>query len=128
MRVTQRLAYQNGASDPESAWSALEADLAAIQKALNAVSFGTPEDGAIAEQFAGRWLVYTTNAVADTDDVVRHRLGRTPIGFFQVERPLRTGETPNSGFVYWGTGPSATPEQVTLRCSGASKVVYILLF
>ena len=127
MRVTQKVSFQNGADDPRGAWSALEEVLRGLHAALNAIDFGTLENHAVAGNLAARVLEYTTNSAANTDDVVRHQLGRTPKWFLQLDKPLRTGETPNAGLLYWGTGPSATETHVTLRCTVASKPVRVLL-
>lgn len=129
MRVSQKVSLAGGDAEPARAWSAADQTVGDLFRAVNSISVGrTIEDGARAENFDGVWLVYTTNAVADTDDVKRHKLGRPPVGFLPVERPNRTGETPNSGQIYWGTGPSSNDQTVTLRCTVASKRAYVLLF
>lgn len=128
MNVTQKVFLAGGDKDVERAFSAADQILADLFRVINALDFGTIEDGAPAANFNGRWLLYTTNGVANTDDTKRHKLGRVPVSFLQFERPNKTGETPNSGQVYWGTGPSATDLTVTLRCTVASKQVYVLIF
>lgn len=125
MNITKRAHLAKGG---DQSWSILDNLLDSIYQAINSIDIGDIEDGAPAANINGRWLVYTTNAVANTDDVKRHRLGRTPKTFLQFERPNKTGETPNAGQLYWGTGPSATDDKVTLRCTTASKQVYVLLF
>lgn len=126
-RIGAAPSVQRGAKDPQ-AWETLEKSLQDVYRTLNAIGYGDPADGDVVGNHDAVWLVYTTNAVANTDDTRRHRLRRVPVGFIQVERPNRTGETPNSGQLYWGTGPSSNVDSVTLRCTTASKAVYAILF
>jgi len=132
VKVTQKVSLTGGEKEPARAFSAADQILADLFRAVNGISVGTPSDGQRAENLDAVWLVYTTNGVANTDDIKRHKLGRVPVGFFQAERPNRVADTPNSGQVYFGAAtaaqPSATSDQVTLRCTTASKQVYVLLF
>lgn len=121
-RITKRASFRTLGYD----WSLLDQVLDDIFQAINSVDPATPVDGDVTGQFNGRWIIYTSNAVANTDDTIRHRLGRVPKLLFNVELPVVTGGSPNSGRVYFGS-VAPTSQQVTLRCTVASKRACVLL-
>jgi hypothetical protein len=46
---------------------------------------GTPRDGARSEQIDGRYLSFESDGVG-VAKAIPHRLGRTPVGFFEVAK------------------------------------------
>lgn len=114
-------------SDVARSFQVLDQMLEDLFRAVNAVDLGTAANQAVPGQLSGRYLVYTSNAVADTDDTVRHTLGRVPVGMLNVEVPILPGATPNSGRVYWGSA-LPTDKVVTLRCTTASKRAAVIIW
>ena len=123
MKVTKRAHLQNGG---DGAWAVLDDLLDSLFQAVNSISFGSPGNAIVPPNIDGRYLEYTTNSAADTNDTLNHQLGRVPVGILQLEVALRSDETPNAGRVYWGS-IAATDTTITLRCTAASKRVCVLL-
>ncbi len=84
------------------------------------VSMGTGVAGSLAGVLNGVYVTYTSNASANTADVVPHLLGRTPVGYFEVR-------SSNAGFIYDG-GVAFTATNLSLKCSTASNTVTLLVF
>lgn len=76
-------------------------------------------DGTDPDNLIGKWLTYTTNAIADTEDTLTHDLGMVPVGFIVMEPP-------NGGFIYKGT-TAWTTSQIFLKCSAANKTAKIFV-
>ena|SRR5688572_18289930 len=80
------------------------------------LSFGT---SAAPDNIAGKWMLYTTNAVADTEDEIEHNLGVIPTGFIQMIPP-------EAGFIT--RGPTAwTTTAIYLKCSEADQTATLFL-
>ena len=66
------------------------------------------------------WVVYTSNASADTEDTVAHNLGRIPLGIF-------VGIPDKSSVIY--SGPTTwTATNLFLRASAATTITNLLVF
>lgn len=101
----------------EGVISRLEEILAETSRAANGgLGFG---DGLDMDNLIGKWMTYTTNAVADTEDTLAHNLAAVPIGFLLMLPP-------KAGFIY--RGPTAwTASNLYLKCSAASQTVTIFV-
>ena len=81
---------------------------------------GTITSGQRAHNIDGVWLVYTSNAVADTEDAVTHALGRTPAGFYQG--------IPNKAGVAYLSVTNPTKTTIYLKANIAALTVNLFLF
>lgn len=130
MKLVKLITLHDVPGDSAQAFAELDAFLDDVARGFGLMRFGTPPATVgktqLCENFDGVLVVYRTNSVANTDDVVNHGLERTPVLLQNIEMPVRTGETPNSGRVYFGaTAPNS--RQVTLRCTGTSKLACVFL-
>ncbi len=57
-----------------------------VNLSQNRIRFGTGSDGADGENVSGSFKVFTSNAVADTEETIAHGLGAVPIGFIVINR------------------------------------------
>lgn len=85
----------------------------------------TSRDGAIqdddkAGNLSAVYVVFTSNAVANTQDTVAHNLGRTPVGYIPVKQD-------KSAVLYDGT-TAFTSSNLYLRSSAATVAWTILVF
>lgn len=119
--------YDNSFDALARAIRQLSEDLDLLFDAINSVDLRSPQNAKVPANVDGRYLIYTSNGVADTDDTLNHQLGRKPEGFIQIEVPVQPGSTPAAGQVYYGSVAS-TDSQITLRCTTASRRCVILLF
>lgn len=88
-----------------------------ITTALNGgLGFG---DGTSIDNIAGKWVEYTTNAIANTEDAVTHDLGVIPAGFIVMVPPV-------SGVVNKGT-TAWTTTTIYLKCSAADQTATLFL-
>jgi hypothetical protein len=78
------------------------------------LSFG---DGVDHDNILGKWVPYTTNAVADTEDELTHNLGTVPVCLFIMKPPA-------SGTINLGPTPWTT-SKAYLKCSAASQTALI---
>jgi len=76
-------------------------------------------NGTDKDNIAGKWVTYTTNAVANTEDTVAHNLGVVPVGFI-VMIPPGSG-TINKGTTSW------TTTNIYLKCSAANQTAKLFL-
>lgn len=106
------------------ALAAVDQMLEDLFQAVFKMTFGRPVHQTRCENFDGSWLVVQFTAAA-TDTTVLHRLGRVPMALLQVEPLPSPGEVPVPGQV---TLISATADDVTLRCTSATKQARIILF
>jgi hypothetical protein len=83
------------------------------------VAFGSGSDGAKGENISGEFQVYTSNAVADTEDTIAHTLGAVPIGFIVIN-------IDKGGVVYDG-GTAWTSSNIYLKCSTTSTNITLFL-
>ena len=83
------------------------------------VRFGSGSDGARGENISGTFQVFTSNAVADTEDTIAHEIGAVPIGFIVVNRD-------KSGVLYDG-GTAWTSENMYLKSSVAETTYTIFV-
>lgn len=97
--------------------SVLEEVLAENARTINGtLGFG---DGIDFDNLIGKWVTYTTNAIADTEDTLTHDLGAVPIGFITMKPPA-------SGFIY--RGPTVwTTSKLYLKCSAANQTALIFV-
>lgn len=97
-------------------------DIGAIIQVLQGrVRFGTGTNKQDGENIAGRFIQYTSNAVADTEDTVVHNIGSIPVGYLVLWQD-KAGSFYQSPTV--GTDWNKT--NMYLKCSVAS--VTALLF
>jgi len=124
------------AKDSSRAFQLIDQDLGSLFQAVNQIDFrsggsgnkiATISDGAVPDNIDGRFLVYTSNSVANTDDTLNHKLGRAPVGLIQIEAPVVAGDTENSGRVYFSDTAAPTAMTVILKCTTASKRCVVLL-
>lgn len=95
--------------------SSLEQAFSEIARGVNGgLGFG---DGTDLDNLVGKWLSYSTNGVANTEDEITHDLGVVPIGFI-VLVPPRSGVI-NRGPTSW------TSSKMYLQCSAASQTATI---
>lgn len=66
-----------------------------------------------------RYVVYTSNAVADTEDTISHGLGRVPVGYIPAKQD-------KAGTVYDGT-TAWTATHIYLRASAASMALTVMV-
>ena len=76
-------------------------------------------DGVDIDNMVGKWITYTTNGVANTEDTIVHDMGVVPIGFL-VMIPPESG-TINKGTTAW------TASNIYLKCSAASQTAKLFL-
>lgn len=81
---------------------------------------GAPQDGDKAGNLNGVWSVFTSNAVADTEDTIAHNLGRIPIG-----RLL--GDQDKAASLY-RSGTDWTSSAIYVKSSAASVAWKLVLF
>ena len=122
MRIPETISLPDIPKEFSSEWALqfrrqVEQAYASISRVIN--GGGGLGDGVDIDNFMGKWLTYTTNGVANTEDAVTHDLGVTPIGFLVVNPPA-------SGFVYRGA-TSWTASKIYLKCSAASQTALILV-
>lgn len=68
----------------------------------------------------GVWVSYTSNATADTEDTVPHKLDRTPVGIFVG--------IPDKSAVIYDSGTAWTSTNIYLKASAATVQVNIFVF
>ena len=83
------------------------------------IRFGTVSSGNRGENIAGEWLVYTSNAVADTEDTLYHNLGAIPQGYITVL-------IDKNGLVYSGN-TAWDDTSIYLKCSTTSANIKLFL-
>jgi len=77
------------------------------------------QDGDKAGHLDARYVVYTSNAVADTEDTIPHALGRVPVGYIPVKQD-------KAGTIYDGS-TAWTTTNIYLKASVASMALTIML-
>lgn len=98
----------------------VDSDLTAFAKfAQSRVRFGDGSDGEEGENISGTFQVYTSNAVADTEDTIAHGLGVAPIGFLVIN-------IDKGGVVYDG-GTAWDSTNIYLKCSTAATTITLFL-
>jgi len=128
MKVTRKFNLAGAPKESfEETIQLIDQDMESLFRAVNSVTFRDVDNGIIPGNIDGRYLIYTTNGTADTDDTVNHKLERVPVGLIQIEAPILAGASPNAGKVYFGS-VVPTALTVTLRCTTTSKRAVILLF
>jgi hypothetical protein len=85
----------------------------------------TQRDGAIqnydkAGNLCSKYVVFTSNGVANTEDVVTHKLGRIPVGYIVVKQD-------KAGIVYDST-TTWTTSTIALKSSVASVAWTLMVF
>ena len=83
------------------------------------VRFGTGTDGTEGENISGEFQVFTSNAIADTEDTISHTLGAVPIGYIVLGRDkagvLYNGSTAwTSTSIYFKSNVASTTYTVFL--------------
>lgn len=103
--------------DPKKLLEVLPQFLRQLERLFSAnIGFG---DGTDLENIQGKWIDYSSNGVANTDDSVTHDMGVIPVGFIVMVPPLQGAI--NRGSVAW------TTTTVSLRCSAATQTAKIFL-
>lgn len=98
----------------------LDKDVEALTLALQGrLRFGGGGDGDRGENISGEFQVYTSNAVADTEDTIAHTLGSVPIGYIVIKQNKASS-------VYEG-GTSWTSTNIYLKQSNTSVTTTIFL-
>lgn len=107
----------------------IDQNLQDLFRAINAIQIAVqpPVNGGLVGNLDARFLVFTSNAVANADTTLQHLLGRIPRGILNVELPVETGATPDSGRVYFGS-ESPTDLTITVRCTTASARKCVIVF
>lgn len=97
-----------------------------IERLFKAIAYLqlTARDGAIqnadkAGNLNAVWVVFTSNAVANTEDAIAHTLGRTPVGMI----PSLPGQ---GGVLYMSTQP--TSATLFLKSTTPSTIWKVLVF
>lgn len=80
----------------------------------------TAADGRHSENLDGEFQVFTSNAVADTEDAITHGLGRIPVGFIVMN-------SSKGGITYAGD-TTWTSTTIYLKNTSASNAVTIWIF
>jgi hypothetical protein len=83
------------------------------------IRFGAGTDGSRGENISGTFQVFTSNAVADTEDTIAHGIGAVPIGFIVVNRD-------KAGTLYDG-GTAWTSTNMYLKSSVAETTYTIFV-
>lgn len=73
-----------------------------------------------AGNLSGKYVVFTSNGAANTEDAVPHKLGRVPVGYIVVKQD-------KAGIVYDG-GTSWTTANLYLKTSVASVAWTLMVF
>ena len=97
-------------------------DIVNIFQALQGrIRFGTGTNKKDGENIAGRFIQYTSNGSADTEDTIVHDIGSIPVGYLVIWQD-------KAGSFYQGpiTGTDWTKNNIYLKCSATS--VTALLF
>jgi hypothetical protein len=108
--------------DPRWRWakvsfaSHLQKIIFIIQAVNGNLTYGT---GLYPDNIAGKWIDYTTNAVADTEDAVEHNLGVVPVGFHLMVPP--PSGVINKGSTAW------TTTHIYLKCSAAAQTARLFV-
>lgn len=108
-------------------FAGVDQDLSALFQSINLIAFGSPVDGIKLKNMDAVFVVYTTPAGANTDQLLQHKLGRIPVGLIPISLPIIVGEVPTAADVYFGSvTPTATA--VTVRCAAISIRRAFILF
>jgi hypothetical protein len=76
-------------------------------------------DGTDVDNLIGKWMEYSTNAVANTEDALAHNLGVIPVGFLLLVPPA-------TGTILLGPTPWTT-SNLYLKCNAASQTAKIFV-
>jgi hypothetical protein len=76
-------------------------------------------NGTDIDNIIGKWMEYSTNAVANTEDTLAHNLGVIPVGFLLLVPPA-------TGFIMPGPTPWTT-SNLYLKCNAASQTAKIFV-
>ena len=68
----------------------------------------------------GKYVVFTSNGVANTEDTVAHKLGRTPVGYIPVKQ--------DKSAVLYDSGTAFTSTNVYWKSSAATVAWTVFLF
>ncbi len=94
----------------------LDLEIQKLYTALNGrLRFGDGADGERGENIAGEFQVFTSNAVANTEDTIAHLVGAIPIGYIVCGQ-----DKAGSLYQLSGTGTAWTATNIYLKCSVAS--------
>lgn len=107
-------------TDPTRWIRGVDSDLSNIVTALQGrIRFG-PNNSTMnkGENILGQFITYTTNGTPNTQDMVVHNLGSTPVGYLVVNKN-------KAGDIY--TGATADSSNIYLKCSVASVTVVLFL-
>ncbi len=87
---------------------------------LEQTSLGPVVDGVKAGNFNGHWIEFTSNAVADTEDGITHKLGRVPTGFLVAQK--------NKASTLYNGSSNWTKTKIYLRSNVATTIFRILVW
>ena len=123
MRVQDRIIFDDQMNQ-ETMSKMLNDNFIQINAALQGrIRFGSTDaqfvDKQTSENIDGRFVVYTTNGTANTEDAVAHSLGSKPKGFLVMRV--------DKGGVVYDSGTTWTSTQLFLKCTTTSTLVTLFL-
>lgn len=106
--------------DPNDPLSAIDTDLINLFLfSQGRVRFGGGGDGDRGENISGEFQVYTSNALANTEDTITHGLGSVPIGYIVIKQ--------DKGSNVYDSGTAWTTSSVFLKQTGTSVTTTLFL-